>query len=293
MPRQTADRPKTTNWLAAFISISSAIGVLLAMLGYGVALSAESRFGIPHAVIFNATSDLFSLGGWAVAQGVIHLDKLMTWSFYVEIWRFVFPVTLRVLGSVGGLTVVGTVLLFGGRWVGRLVARQPWWKDYASRMRIASHNRSWIVRAAMISLIVVWTLVGTPVALALGVILIVVLCAALAVVPVIGMEAGKAHIDDWVIRPSTCVPIATRDERLQARPPVTEKSRRELAANCVAVVRANGSEIRGRVVFATFNALVLYDPATGAVRRVLTSDGIVEIVDHLRPVDGQGEAKDS
>lgn len=283
MPRQTADRPQTTNWLAAFISISSAIGILLAMLGYGVALSAEARFGIPHAVIFNATSDLFSLGGWAVAQGVIHLDKLMMWNFYVEIWRFVFPVTLRVLGSVSGLTVIGAVLLFGGRWAGRLVARQPWWKDYASRMRTASHNRSWIVRAAMFSLIVVWTLVGTPVALALGVILVVVLCTALAVVPVIGMEAGKAHIDDWVIRPSICVPIATRDERLQVRP---QKSSGELAANCVAVVRANGSEVRGRVVFATFNALVLYDPANGTVRRVLTSDGTVEVVDHLRPMDG-------
>lgn len=251
------------------------------MLGYGVALSAQEKFGIPYAAIFSSTSDLFSLGGWAIVQGVVQLDRLMTLSFYADIWRLVSPVTLRVLSLVGGLTIAGGILALAGRGVARLVSRQPRWKVWTTHASVAMHKRSWLARAAIFLFVAVWTLVGTPVLLTFGVILIVVLCTALAVVPMIGMEAGKSHIDAWVIRPSTCFPLAKREVRLEARPPMTEAPQKIPAASCVAVAKANSPEIRGRVVFATFNAIVLYDPETGAVRRVSTGDGTVEVVGEL------------
>ncbi|MDM0032855.1 hypothetical protein QTI33_12045 [Variovorax sp. J22P271] len=270
------------HWLAAFISISSATGILLAMLGYGVALSAQEKFGIPYATVFSSTSDLFSLGGWAIVQGLAQLDRLMTLGFYADLWRLVSPITLRVLSLVAGISLVGGILLLAGRWIARFVARQSWWRMWTNNAGAAIHRSSPIARVVAFLFAAIWTLVGTPVLLTLGVVLIVVVCTALAVVPMIGMEAGKSHIDAWVVRPTICFPLIKRQDRLDVRPAIEGARPSKIpAASCVAIAKANGQEIRGRVVFSTFNAIVLYDPVSGAVRRVPTNDGTVEVVGSL------------
>jgi len=112
---------------------------------------------------------------------------------------------------------------------------------------------------------------------------VAVLTYMLCVVPIMGFTAGTGHIDEWVIAPTICSPVKAREARLQA--PKAEgsstKEKREAAATCVAVKKTGDDEHRGRVVFATFNAVVLYDPQSGTVRRVSTEGASVEVIAKL------------
>ena len=125
-------------------------------------------------------------------------------------------------------------------------------------------------------------LVAVPLTLFALLVGLVLLACFLSIIPIAGHEAGAAHIDDWVVGPAICTPLRSRDTRLQA-PPTTQKVEdvKIRATTCVTVKKTGGSEYRGRVVFATFNAVVLYDPELGSVRRVSTEDASIEVIDKL------------
>lgn len=125
-------------------------------------------------------------------------------------------------------------------------------------------------------------IVGMPLMMALALIGLVFLCAVLALIPQVGLNVGKVHIDDWVIRPTVCMELKTRDARMNKT--VTKPKVREpviYGANCIAIVRAKEEVDRGRVVFATPNAVILYDPRTGDVRRVSTDGATVKVIAEL------------
>ena len=79
------------------------------------------------------------------------------------------------------------------------------------------------------------------------------------------------------------MPIRKREARMQIQPPqqTNVSNSKPKAATCVTVKKEGGEEHRGRVVFATFNAVVLYDPDTGSVRRVSTDGASIEVIDKL------------
>ena len=112
-------------------------------------------------------------------------------------------------------------------------------------------------------------------------------CVIVAILPLVTMAAGQAHIRDYVVKPDHCVALMDRPTRMaryeqkaQAR---EEKNDKEApaAALCVRVIVGDSDRHEGRVVFATSSSVVLYDPRTGDVRRVPLSDGVMEVVPDL------------
>lgn len=272
----THSRPSA---LAIFLSVSSAVTIVLALLGYGVALSTESGFGVPHAIIFNSTSDLLTLGGWAVIQMMSNVGKLLQLSFYKQFWSALLPMAkgalfTAVMAFLLGLTVLGVKhLAKGWRW--------PSARRAQLRALLAKRGRLvMLVTVPLISLLAF--LAGVPLALFAMLFALALLGSVLGFIPSVGLLAGTAHIDAWVIGPEVCKPLRSRDVRMKEervkRGDTAEKVR---AASCVAVKKSDGKEYRGRVVFATFNAVVLYDPTAGTVQRVSTEGASVEVIEKL------------
>lgn len=97
--------------------------------------------------------------------------------------------------------------------------------------------------------------------------------------PFIGMATGAEHIRQNVIVPRSCAPLKTRAIRLQKKTSLTKST--EYFVTCVSVSSDRRLLGRGRVAFSTSSAIILYDPASGAVVRVPTKDAVIEIIDHL------------
>jgi hypothetical protein len=270
-------KPSGAAWLTIFLSVSSALAILLALLGYGVALSIESRFGIPHATIFNSSSDLLTLGGWAVVASMARAGQLFDWAFYAGLLQAWWPFAKAALVTMAGIFALGSTALFF-RWLAR---RWSWLRKQRTQTQALYSKYGRFARIAALPLIVLASvLVAVPLTM-LGMLLgIVFLAFGLGIVPLVGVEAGTAHIDDWVISPSICVPLKSRDVRME-RTIKKGNGDKVRAASCVAVKNADGEEHRGRVVFATFNAIVLYDPTAGSVRRVSTQGAVVKVIDTL------------
>ncbi|CAN7359513.1 hypothetical protein [Polaromonas sp. LjRoot131] len=125
-------------------------------------------------------------------------------------------------------------------------------------------------------------IVGTPLVIALGLIALVFLCAVLALIPQVGLAMGKTYIDDWVIRPQVCIALRTRDARMDKAVRTPNPGAPVVyGANCIAIIRAKEEVDRGRVVFATSSAVMLYDPRTGDVRRVAIDGATVKVIGEL------------
>jgi hypothetical protein len=275
-----ASRFSGTNALTIFLSLSSAAVIVLALLGYGVALSAEEGFGIPHAVIFNSTSDLLTLGGWAVLHMLSYLRNLSEWAFYVSLWEKTWPVTKMALALASVMFAVGVAALG----VQHVAQRWSWLRLRAAQAAslVAAHGR--FARFVVVPFVTLGCIFITAPLLALASLFgLAVLACFLSIIPIAGLNAGTGHIRDWVIGPEVCMPIRKREARMQTQPPQqTDGSKaKPKAATCVTVKKAEGKEHRGRVVFATFNAVVLYDPGTGSVRRVSTDGASIEVIDGL------------
>lgn len=269
----------STKTLTVFLSVSSAAAIVLALLGYGVALSVETKFSIPHAAVFNSTSDLLTLGSWAVIRMLQYLSQLSEWGFYARIWEMSWPATKL------GLAIAALAVLVGGLAlaVPPLVRRWSGLSNAAEQVRgFALAHRRVAVIVGIPLFILGMPLVAVPLTLFALLVGLVLLACFLSIIPIAGHEAGTAHIDDWVVGPAICTPLRSRDTRLQAQP-VTQKAEsvKIRATTCVTVKKTGGSEYRGRVVFATFNAVVLYDPELGSVRRVSTEDASIEVIDKL------------
>lgn len=274
-----APRFSGTKALTIFLSLSSAAVIVLALLGYGVALSADEGFGIPHAVLFNSTSDLLTLGGWAVLHMLTYLRNLSEWAFYVSLWEKTWPVTKMALALASILFAVGVAALgvqHAQRW--------SWLKMRAAQTAylVAAHGRfARFVAFPFVTLGCIF--IAVPLLALASLFGLAVLAYFLSIIPIAGLNAGTGHIRDWVVGPEICMPVRKRETRMQIQPPQqTDVSKaKSKAATCVAVKKEEGKEHRGRVVFATFNAVVLYDPGTGSVRRVSTDGASIEVIDEL------------
>lgn len=155
----------STQMLTVFLSVSSAAAIVLALLGYGVALSVETKFGIPHAVVFNSTSDLLTLGSWAVMQMLGYLSKLSEWGFYAEIWEMSWPATKVAL-------IVSVVILMVGALALAVPALLRRWTNLSGALKMA---RNFTLAHRRIAVVV-----GVPLFI-LGTPLVVIPLASLAV----------------------------------------------------------------------------------------------------------------
>lgn len=260
---------RSTNWLAVVLAFASASGIVLALLGYGVALSVESRFGLPHTFTFNSTLDLFSLGTWAIAELLTGYASWSSWAFY----KGVLISSGRVLVPALAMSLIGFALLWA--WLAALRGLSR--RDRQQRLRAArvlfkrnARQKSWIVSGAVFlisSLITTLLIPATAIGLAA---LTLVFCTVLATLPVMGITAGNSHIDKWVVQPKRC----------HSNKPGVELASGP-AANCLSIRRADNSVEKGRAVFATSTSVVLYDPRTGDAKRLGIEGSVVTSVSEL------------
>ena len=193
-----APRFSSTKALTIFLSLSSAAVIVLALLGYGVALSAEEGFGIPHAVIFNSTSDLLTLGGWAVLHMLNYLGKLWEWAFYADLWEKTWPVTKMALALASVAFAIDAVALgvrhVAGRWrwLGIKVA-------HAASL-VSAHGR--LTRFVAVPFVTLGCIfIAAPLLALVWLFGLAVLACFLSIIPIAGLNAGTGHIRDWVIGP--------------------------------------------------------------------------------------------
>lgn len=268
------------NWLALIISVSSVIGIVLALLGYGVSMAVQERFGLPHSIIYGSYTDLLNLGGWAVAQIVTTATQnFFSLAALNSLWIKLWPAAFLNYGlSICIALVFFAVWLFFRRLKSVLRVQNSGVK----RLRLLAIDHPWLLTAIAVVGAVVTTIFGTPLIFALGAFIVFLICVLLSVVPMIGMLAGESYIDDWVVRPTVCVmPMSreTRTSRVEKPPP--PETPKIYAANCVAVVRAKEEVDRGRLVFATPATIVLYDPRTGDARRISTDGATIKVIGEL------------
>lgn len=89
-----------------------------------------------------------------------------------------------------------------------------------------------------------------------------------------------------MVKPEVCVSIRTRDERLTALP---ANAMRMSEVNCIAV-KTEGKEVgRGRLVVATSQAVVCFDPKTRAVQRIPVADATIHALGSLDKPFADGE----
>lgn len=271
-------RFSATKTLTIFLSGSSAVVIVLALLGYGVALSAESAFAVPHSMLFNSSTDLLSLGGWAVIQMLTKLDQLWHGQLYVEIWRLVWPSTRLLLAATILALALGALFAVSRHTLQRWHKLRQWQAN--ARAAIKGRPR-WFSAVVFIAMGVVYASLA-PLAVAICILLATVsLGWALAIIPVVGTLAGQNHIDEWVVGPSICAPLRSRGARLQTSPPAGADRKPPKAAQCISIKKPGGPEYKGRVVFASFSAVLLFDPTTGNVQRVGTDGASVEAIGAL------------
>ncbi len=266
------------DWLLAFGSIVLLFTTLLALLGYGVALSAQVHFGVPHSTLFTSSLDLLDLSSIAL-NGLFEVGAkaLTSLQFYrIIIEQSSWPISIGVACLFALL-----VLRRPNRPIGHVV----WWSQ-TTISRLAQQ----IIRVRKDTTLFKWIKVGA-LSVALPAMIVLVFAAALgifaviATVPAYGMAAGEYHLKTWVVGPDRCLPVLGRPERLRLIAAAASAAeardvagvKREKAVQCVSVTREDKT-YAGRVAFSTSSALILFTPSSGAVRRVPLDGAIVEVM---------------
>lgn len=255
----------------SILAIVALLGLFLTLAGYGVALSVETQFGIPHASIFKSNFDLFSLSVWFITWGLSNLLELLKTIF-------VMPMYWKAIGvaALFGISccLLSLLVIFIHRWGTQknLAAKFPSLKN-ASETKLAA---IFIFLFGGISASV--ALIGAPLILYAG----LLFCLVVGAIPAISAEAGESHIRKFVINPARCMSTATREQRIASENKVTPKNApREYIATCVKIVDGDRVIAAGRVVFSTTELIVLYNPTTGKVTRESMSGRSLEVVSQL------------
>lgn len=266
--------PKTAASIAAALawaaSVATVVGLVLALLGYGVALAAEATLGVPHALLFDSSFELVDLAAVAVVQVITNgVDAIGRWELYGKVYALMWPLML------GG---VGAWLLF---------AAFIWWRRKGNAPRSlagpvpppTAARGTGRPRLLYATAVVIGGIGASPLLLAVLLVAVMSAGAVLSFIPLAGMSAGQAYIKQWVFEPAQCVPTMNLLDRTQR--PAVGKAKPANAAQCVIVSKDDKELGRGRVVFATNKALILFEPNSGAVVRVPTGDALVRLVGSL------------
>lgn len=261
------------NWLAIAAWLVSFVTATLVLLGYGVSLAAESMLGIPHAAVFDSTFELMDLASVAILEILPTLsDALSQWTFYFGLYK--------EQGVMIGLFAAAwlVVTLIGRVW-------QPQRAVDLKSVKVSRPEKLYWGRTAkeywLGNAIIVLALALSPLLAVLFVFAIVAMLVVLAIVPIIGMSAGTAHINKWVIAPEHCIQtVSLENRRQQIGVKRTPGEKTAHAANCVAVKKDRDVIAKGRVVFYTSKAVVLMEN-NGRAQRVPITDAIVEAVSDI------------
>ena len=246
--------------IATGVASLTIISVVFSLIGYGVALSVEAEFGLPHTALFSSAFDLIELSTWSVMRIMTALgNSIYASQLYCEL----FKQGLWILGIGACITIAAALIEWHPKarnWVQLMSERK---RSILKKSKINKTNR-----------ILFWGFLssaGAAVLVPLTTILLlataVLMLAWLALIPLTSMSAAQSHIKEYVITPTQCAKLNTLDERLQksaaANSKTTEKPKP--VAACVALRNGDGKVVAdGRVVFSTSHAIVLFDPVSGS-----------------------------
>jgi hypothetical protein len=253
----------------------TATGSVLLLLGYGVALSANDF--LTHYGTTSSPFDFLQLSFLAVGYmasrmlqlSVTQIVELRPLPLYGATFLAMFCVFLALRYSYrsaskhhAGLQVQLRIKRFF------FPAGSPSVGDAMARAAVGSFAATALSAAVTAAI---------GLALYLGLYLMIVV---VAILPMLGETAGREYIKDYVVTPTSCKPVRSRESRLSSEP-----SPERPQASCVAVCKDSTLRGFGRVVFGNASTLVLYEPDTGAAARVPVADATVLAVDNLRSVD--------
>lgn len=245
-------------YLTTILTLVSLIALCMALLGYGVAVAVEDRFLIPHASLFESSFDVISLSMWTFLRLFDSLDfTALSWDLWLKAMGDSWIVPLAVF-------VPMMITLYMYKSERPVVRRQVARASYLySRIKPAKHDSMlvWIIRS-MAYAVACWVAIPlTSVALLVGLVMLTFL---IMLIPMLGMNAGLQHIDKFVVKPAQCKPLLDQKARLTPK----GKKSTETFADCLEVTVDGIDAVKGRKVFATPSAIVLYDPVTGRAERM-------------------------
>jgi len=285
---QKDERWSVSKLLTVAASIVSLLTIGLLICGYGVSLCVED-FGIPHAMLFDSVADLLPLSVW----GVLHIANGLTGFFRNGVWwDFLRPDLYVSLLLFGILFILALCSGFVRGKKRRAKTGRSWGLDnwLVLKKEDIMYGASWKSRLCEAAKVTGSMSLLLMLGQAVFIMTLLIVITSLFLVPMIAIQAGNNHIADGVIRPKSCRPLYNLERRLRAlEAPSDPKTKLDIGgAFCVSVSREGKQPEKGRVIFSTSSAVVLYDPKTGATKRVPLAGAVVEAISSL---DGQAESR--
>jgi len=247
------------NW-ATIIKIIAISAVALSLLGYGVATAIENTFGIPHQQVYDSTLDLLALSSYAIMAAISSLSEVLENQTLEESTYKMF---------ITGTTITATLFALRSKIIRKL------WIKICELLRKALHPskiyaiRNWLIlnRLFLLPLSlgaippVIWAVIAS-------------LFLMPAIIPFFGFNLANQHFQKWVVAPKYCMPIYSRQERLEYPNEIDveiAKIDAEITKNSVLCLELwNDREptgIVGRHIASTSSHVMLFDPDSGTVWR--------------------------
>lgn len=248
------------------------MGLVLSLSGYGVALAAENKFGIPHAALFSSPLDLLDLSSWAVMNVLTGAVELLNnLGFYFRLLTDAGPLLLGVTVLWVLIVLVGTYLAkHPNHFIFRITA---YLKSPLKRQERPS-TRALLVFGPVLGLL---GAIGTMLVSIALLAAVALMCFLISLLPLFAMAAGQVHIRHYVIEPDHCYGIYDRAQRMKPATKGAQKS--QLVVSCVQVLNGEKEELgRGRVVFSTSSSVLLWNSKNGNVRRVPLEGNVLEVL---------------
>lgn len=287
---QNSDKDtKGISWLALAGMLFAALSVVALLLGFGVTLAVEVVFGMPHAAVFESTAELLDLSSTALMEIIPTIVKfILEPQSYIRLYEE----NLLSLMAISGSTVL--VIFF----IGLMKFGKPWRSIKFPEIRkpqflgvLAIHSndgKTSFGKFLVASFAAIILPFFTPLLAVALVAIVLYLSIFFAMVPLIGMNSGVSYIEKWVLEPQSCHStqspadilkgLRERRNHKASLPDTSNPSSK--AATCVAVRKDKEEIARGRVVLHTSKAVLLL-AKDGQVRRVPTTDAVIEIVSDI------------
>lgn len=281
-PISYTDKVKTRSAVAWGITVISLISLILTLLGFGVALAIETDFGIPHETVYSSVFDLIGLSVYALLSLVMGLGKI-TWGPLLE---QAWPPALLV--AAGMFACVGCLVYLKAQ-SSRIQTMRRRLRPYFGQPTPNDSTTDLLRKGAGVSGLFGGMVLITPFLLICALMIITVL---ISIVPMFGMQAGKSYFQKYVVTPTVCTPVKSRSARMQDWSKPEKKGASTVSsATCIALLKDENQVAIGRVVVSTTEAIVLFEPVSGAVRRIPTNELTVlpvnDIAQASQPNSGQ------
>lgn len=269
--RRSFQKARNLEVLTKIITVLSLLGTSLAFIGYGVAVQAGEQFSVPHESLYSSTLDLIGLSVWAVDRFLSNLTNL---DFLLYYKKTVFQFSIASVA----LFFIWIFVVFLHKSPKAINICRSKLSTFSGKLAFPRAQHSYIsVILRCFFYAVLFNLTAPIFYLATIYFMIFVLLIA-PLFSVVGMTSAEQKIRNYVIAPNICAPYRDRIKRFNSD---SQSKDGNLYATCLKASK-DGKEIaRGREVFTTTSAVLLFDPLSGVVIRLPLSELTLETLDDL------------